>query len=568
MKNTVASGWKTLWNSHRQTKKLLNVFQTDRKPTRHKEEEIQDPSTAGRHTNRGGNDGGGNNGGDSGGNDPSYKRPQLVGLILGPLLFLITMLFLDPSGLSYEGKAVLATTLWIATWWITEAIPIPATSLLPIVLLPITGALDGDTVVSSYGNDIIFLFLGGFFIAYAMEKWNLHKRIALFIIAVIGTSTNRIILGFMVATGFLSMWVSNTASTMMMLPIALAITYQVSEALKGEQDSEKEVKKFEKALIFGVGYAGTVGGLGTLIGTPPLSILAAQSEELFGQQISFAQWIMFGAPIVAVFLLIVWFYLTRFVYNIGFSTIPGGRDMIQSERTKLGAMKYEEKIVMAVFVFAAVMWITRSFFWQEVVGVTGLSDGGIAMIATVLLFLVPATKEQKDPRVLVWSDSREIPWGILLLFGGGLAIAAGFSNTDLATWIGNSLTVLEGVNIILVILVSATLVLFLTEITSNTATGTMIIPLVASLAIAIQVHPFALMVPCAMAANCAFMLPVGTPPNAIIFGSGKIRIIDMVKNGFFLNIFAILLITVLVYLVLPPLWGIDLTTVPEGFSNN
>ena len=438
-----------------------------------------------------------------------------------------------------------------------------STSLLPIFLLPVTGALDSGTVTSSYGADIIFLFLGGFFIATAMEKWNLHKRIAMAIIAFIGTSTQRILLGFMVATAFLSMWVSNTAAVMMMIPMGLAITAQVASALKGRPE-ENELPKFEKALIFGIGYAGTIGGLGTLIGTPPNIILAAQVKELFDVEISFAGWMLIAVPIVVILTITTWLYLGRFAFKMSIKGLPGGKEVIQKERKALGKMIFEEKVVAAVFVFAAFMWITREFLWISIM--PDLKDGMIAVLATAFLFAIPTTKKY-GKRVLDWKDSKEIPWGVLLLFGGGLAIAAGFRQTGLSEWIGTQLTVLDGFHILIIITLSTLLVLALTEITSNTATATMILPVLASLALALHIHPFALMVPAAMAANCAFMLPVGTPPNAIIFGTGKIRIVEMVRVGFFINIFALLLIVLVIYYLMPIVWGIDLNIVPAEFYN-
>ncbi|WP_163527328.1 SLC13 family permease [Halobacillus ihumii] len=551
-RGTITTLWRGLWTSHKQTKNLLTFSHDNsaRKTEALKNHEERQPAAAG---------------GPSGNKKKSaYTTAQLVGLILGPSLFLITLLFLNPPGLNPEAQAVLASTLWIATWWITEAIPIPVTSVLPIILLPITGAMDGDSVVSAYGNDIIFLFLGGFVIAMAMEKWNLHKRIALAIISLIGTSPQRIILGFMVATGFLSMWVSNTAATMMMIPIGLAIVHQASDSLKKGKHAS-ELPKFEKAVIFGIGYAGTIGGLGTLIGTPPLSILAATAGELYDTEISFAGWMVFGIPIAAVLIAIAWLYLTKVIYKVNLSELPGGKEKIHSERKALGLTSFEEKAVLAVFLFAAFMWITRTFIWENIVHVPGISDGMIAMVATALLFTIP-TKREDGTRIMEWRDSKDIPWGILLLFGGGLAIAAGFTETGLSDWVGEQLTVLQGMNFIIILLVSTAVVLFLTEITSNTATGTMILPVVAALAIALNVHPYALMVPCAMAANCAFMLPVGTPPNAIMFGTGKVKIIEMVKNGFWLNIIALILIVLAVYFILPVMWGINLQEIPSKFQ--
>ncbi|EHA15510.1 hypothetical protein HAL1_11212 [Halomonas sp. HAL1] len=545
-KTALMTVWDQLWHSHYQAKKLLMcALPTGGAAKAAASSAKREPS----HQPK----------------PPAYTNPQKVGLLLGPLLFAFVVMFFHPEDLSFEGRMVLATTLWVAVWWITEAIPIPATSLLPIVLLPITGALDGNTVTAAYGNPIIFLFLGGFMIALAMEKWDLHKRIALSIIAVLGTSINSIVFGFMAATGFLSMWVSNTASVMMMLPIGTAIVYQVSQELeKSDGDHSDEIEKFSKALIFGIGYGGTIGGLGTLIGTPPNIILAAIVNELFGIEISFAGWLMFAFPVVLVLLFSAWVLLTRVFFRIEFSHLPGGRELIHNEKEALGKTSFEEKAVLVVFLFAAFMWITRSFLWQgQIINIPGINDTMIAVVAALLLFLIPS--KNKGGCLLGWDVAKDVPWGILLLFGGGLAIAAGFGSSGLAEWIGGQMSVLEGVNFLLVILIATGMVLFLTEITSNTATATMILPVLASLALALDIHPFVLMVPAAMAANCAFMLPVGTPPNAIIFATGKLKIIEMVRTGFWINIIAMLLIVAAVYFLLPVLWNVDLTNYPDAF---
>ncbi|MCZ0925967.1 DASS family sodium-coupled anion symporter [Halomonas janggokensis] len=546
LSNGMMTVWNQLWVSHQQAKTLLLCAL---------------PTTGG----SGSGSASGNNGAGPEPRPPAYTKPQKVGLLLGPLLFAFVVLFFQPADLSFEGRMVLATTLWVAVWWITEAIPIPATSLLPIVLLPITGALESSRVTAAYGNPIIFLFLGGFMIALAMEKWGLHKRIALVIIGLLGTSINRIVLGFMAATGFLSMWVSNTASVMMMLPIGTAIVYQVTQELsKTDGDHSDDIDKFSKALIFGIGYGGTIGGLGTLIGTPPNIILAATVSELFGVQISFAEWMFFAFPVVVILLFAAWLLLTKVVYRVRFADLPGGKAVIDKEKQALGATRFEEKAVLAVFLFAAFMWITRSFLWEgQLLNIPGINDTMIAMVAAIALFLIPS--KRRGGCLLDWEVAKDVPWGILLLFGGGLAIAAGFSASGLAEWIGEQMSVLEGVNFLLVILMASAMVLFLTEITSNTATATMILPVLASLALALNVHPFVLMVPAAMAANCAFMLPVGTPPNAIIFATGKIKIAEMVRNGFGLNILALVLIVAAVYILLPMMWGVDLTSYPDAF---
>jgi len=551
MKSSISSVWNGLWHAHDKTKRLLSfAVPTSKNTERNQISEQSGPANKAPRT---------------------YKRPQLIGLFLGPLLFLTVILFYYPEGLSYEGRMVLATTLWVATWWITEAIPIPATSLLPLILLPVTQGLDGDTAASSYGDPIVFLFLGGFLIAMAMEKWNLHKRIALNIISVVGTSTSRIVLGFMIATGFLSMWVSNTAAVMMMLPIGSAIIYQAAQAAKtSKQEIVEDNRKFEKSLVFAIGYAGTIGGLGTLIGTPPNIILVAMASSLFGVEISFGGWMLIAVPIVVVLLFSSWIYLTKVVFRVKMKELPGGKDLILKQKRDLGKMSFEEKAVLAVFTFAAFMWVSRTFLWEadavlEIIAIPGISDTFIAVLAGVLLFLIPSINK-KGQRILDWDVSKELPWGVLLLFGGGLAIAAGFTSSGLSQWIGDQLTVLEGLNIFLIIIISTTLVLFLTEITSNTATATMILPVMASLALALDVHPYAIMVPAAMAANCAFMLPVGTPPNAIIFASGKITIAEMVKTGFILNIFTLILLILGVFALVGPLWGLDLNVYPESWK--
>ncbi|PYZ96647.1 anion transporter [Alteribacter lacisalsi] len=491
----------------------------------------------------------------------SYDRRQLIGLILGPLLFIATLLFFSPEGLSWEARAVLASTIWIATWWITEAIPIPATSIMPIILFPMTGSLESGTVVSAYGDDTIFLFMGGFILALALEKWGVHKRIAIAIISVIGTSTPKIVLGFMTATGFLSMWISNTATAMMMVPIGTAIILQVTKSLKENKEGDTEVErvKFSRALLLGIAYSASIGGLATLIGTPPNIIFAGVVEQLYGIDISFALWMLFGVPLSVIMLLLVWVYLVKMQFNMKITDIPGGQQVIQSEKRALGSVRPEEKIVAAVFVVTAFFWISRTFLFDDVQAIE-INDTTIAIAAAVTLFLIPSIRT--PGRIMDWDTAKKLPWGILLLFGGGLAIAAGFTETGLAEYIGNQLTVLTAVNFFVILLAVTALVIFLTEITSNTATATMMFPIMASLALAIDVHPYALMVAAALAASCAFMLPVATPPNAVVFASTDLRIGDMAKAGFWINVFSVFIIAVFVYFYLPIAWGIDLQTYP------
>lgn len=538
--------WNKLWKLHLNTKAFLTFFA---KPNASSEKLVKDGRTE--HISSSGGPGGPNH------MIPRYQKGQWIGLILGPLLFVLTLLFFNLEGITPEARGVLASTLWVATWWITEAIPIPATSLLPIVLLPLTGALEIGSVTSAYGDKTIFLFLGGFILALAIEKWDLHKRIALTIISVIGTGTKQIILGFMLATGFLSMWISNTATAMMMMPIGLAIMYQVSESMKASGQEEDE--GFGKSIMLGIAYSASIGGLGTLIGTPPNTIFAATVDTLYGIQISFFDWMLFGVPISVVLLLLAWVYLVQFAYPLKMKTIPGGRKVVQNELCQLGRMTFEEKLVLIVFSFTAISWIIRSFILQKFI--PGIDDTIIVIIAAIILFVLP-TKHPRKLRILDWSDAKDINWGILLLFGGGLAIASGFKETGLALWVGEQLTVLGGLHLLLVLLIVATIVLFLTEITSNTATATMLFPVMASLALALDVHPYTLMIASGIASSCAFMLPVATPPNAVVFGSGVLKIKDMIRAGFWINLICILLIPFMIYFYLPMVWDINLFQFP------
>ncbi|EMR06252.1 Na(+)/dicarboxylate symporter [Bhargavaea cecembensis DSE10] len=543
------NAWSRMWDWHDEAKRLFTFFIRPNKVMMNAEGSGAPFGYTGKDP-------------DSKRNERSYTTAQLIGLIAGPLLFFLILFFFNPEGLSPEARAILAGTVWMAAWWITEAVPIPVTSLLPLVLFPLAGGLDVKSTASAYGDENIFLFMGGFMIALAMEKWNLHRRIALTIISAIGTNINRIVLGFMVATGFLSMWISNTATAMMMVPIGLAITYQVADALKNDPsvDTSQENFGFGKALMLGIAYSASVGGIATLIGTPPNTALAAAMEKMYGIEISFGQWMLFGTPFAWLFILLIWLYLVKIAFPQKIKELPGGREMILAEKEKLGSASTEEKLVFTVFVLAALSWITRSFFLQNFL--PGISDGVIAMLFAIVLFVIPAVNVKGD-RLLDWETAVKLPWGILLLFGGGLAIAAGFVGSGLSEWIGGQLTALDAVPLIVVIIVVTALVIFLTEITSNTATAAMMYPIMGALAVALDVHPFALMVAAGVAASCAFMLPVATPPNAVVFGSGYLRIPDMAKAGLALNIMGIVLVPLFIWFLLPAVFGIDLNTLPE-----
>ncbi|MEQ6121234.1 DASS family sodium-coupled anion symporter [Reichenbachiella sp. MALMAid0571] len=485
---------------------------------------------------------------------------KLISILSGPLSFIIILLTGPYGGMSPEAHAILASTSWVAIWWITEAIPIAVTSLLPLILFPLSGGLDIKSTASAFGNKMIFLYLGGFVIAIAIEKWNLHKRIALNVIRVIGTDMNKMVLGFMVATGFLSMWISNTATTVMMLPIGMAIVLQLSES---EKVNRSTVKKFGKVLMLGIAYSSSIGGISTLIGTPPNLVLAGVVEEFYGVEIAFGSWFILVFPISVVLLFVCWKFLVTFAFPLKDKVLPGGKEEIRERIRDLGRLGFEEKLILAVFLVTAFSWITRSFLLVKIL--PNIDDSIIAIMGAVVLFILPA-KGKKEKRILEWENCKTIPWGIILLFGGGLAIAEGFKSSGLAIWIGNQTTLLNGISLILLLLIIVAMVNFLTEITSNLATTSMILPIIAPIAQIINVHPFILMFGATIAASCAFMLPVATPPNAVVFGSGYLKISDMMRTGFLLNIISIIVIGLYLYFVLPLLWEIDIFNFPMEFK--
>jgi sodium-dependent dicarboxylate transporter 2/3/5 len=474
---------------------------------------------------------------------------QNIGLVLGPLLFIVILNFFHPEGLSKEANAVLASAVWVAIWWITEALPIAVTALLPIVLFPLSGGLSLSETTASYGHKYIFLFIGGFILAIAIEKWNLHKRIALNIIKLVGTNVVNIILGFMIATAFLSMWISNTATAVMILPVGMAI---VTQLIDNPATLKDENLIFGKALMLAIAYSASIGGMATLIGTPPNLVFAGVVQEAYGVEITFAQWFSFGFPISIVLLIICWLYLTRVAFTFKQKAFPGGRDEINKQLKALGKVSYEEKTVLIVFAFTAFAWITRSFLIQQFI--PAIDDTIIAVFFAVLLFILP--NKERNEKIISWEDAVKLPWGILLLFGGGMALALGFDSSGLALWLGQQMTNLETLSLFLLLFILIAAVNFLTEITSNLATTAMILPVLIPLATILNIHPYFLMVGATVAASCAFMLPVATPPNAVVFGSGYLKIEDMVKKGVWMNIISIVLLTLIVYYFLPLIWDL------------
>jgi len=474
-----------------------------------------------------------------------------IGLVLGPLVYIFISYFGTTTGLSTEGRAILAVTSWVAIWWVTEAIPIEVTSLLPLVMFPLSGGLELSLTSQAYGHKFVFLFLGGFILAAAIEKCGLHRRMALNVIRLIGDNVAQIILGFMISTAFLSMWISNTATTVLMLPIALAV---VGEVQATDEDAVNRRGDIGKSLMFAIAYSASIGGMATLIGTPPNLVLAGVVEQFYNTEIGFANWFAFGLPLSIILLTAAWVYLTRIAFPLQRSKLPGGLAYINEEHQALGKMTKVEKRVMIIFLITTLAWISRSFFLQKFL--PGIDDTVIAVAAAILLFIVPG---EKGDRLMDWQHALKIPWGILILFGGGMAIARGFQETGLAEWIAGNMDFLVGISLFLVMFLLITSVNFLTEITSNMATTATILPVLVPLAVAMDVHPYALLVPATLAASCAFMLPVATPPNAIVFGSGYLKMSHMIRVGFRMNLISIGILLVLIRFLLPLIWGISFT---------
>lgn len=487
------------------------------------------------------------------------KVTRRILLIACPLLFICLQLIGKPASMPDAAFDVLCTTLWMALWWVTEVVPIAVTALLPIILFPLTGAVDIGTTTASYGHKYVFLYLGGFILAVAIEKWNLHRRIALSIIRIIGTHIKSIILGFMVSTAFLSMWISNTATTVMMLPIGTAIISQLRDNPNTDQN---ENKIFGKALMLAIAYSASIGGMATLIGTPPNLVFAGIVQQLYGIEISFLKWIMLGLPISIVLLFLCWKYLTSSAFHFKQKQFPGGRKEINRLLKELGKITIPEKRVLIVFALTAFCWISRSFLIQPFLPF--IDDTIIAISAAIVLFVIPAGEDER--KLITWEEAVKIPWGIIILFGGGMALATGFSDSGLASWIGGQLSSLENLPLFLLVLVLIAAVNFLTEVTSNLATTAMLLPILAPMAIAMDLHPYYLLVGATLAASCAFMLPVATPPNAVVFGSGHLHIPDMIKSGFWMNIISIILLSLIVYFVLPWLWNFDPQVIPAKFE--
>ncbi len=500
----------------------------------------------------------------------SKSLTQKIGLGLGLFLFLGTLILFDFDPENPLVTRMAAVAILMAVWWITDAIPLYATALLPLILFPLLGIQKGSAVAPIYVNSTIFLFIGGFMIALTMQKWKLHRRIALFIIRFIGGGPVRIVLGFMIASAFLSMWISNTATAIMMVPIGLAIVLQIEEKFEAA-----EMHNFTVGLMLGIAYACSMGGIATLVGTPPNLSLARIFEITFPEAppITFGSWFIMALPISIMMLIIIWLLLTRVFFRIP-EHIQVDRSIIDQEYQSLGKMSFEEKSVLTVFSLTALLWVFRKQLilgfltipgWSQLIPYPDLiDDGTVALFMAMLLMLIPTrSKAAKSPTIMGAWVIKKLPWNIVLLFGGGFALAKGFQVTGLSALIGNEFAGLAGTSPIIMIVSICFGLTFLTELTSNTATTEMILPILASVGFAMQVNPLMLMIPATLSASCAFMMPVATPPNAIVFGSGRVRIAEMAKAGFFINIIGIMVITIYFYTIGADLMGIDLNVFPE-----
>ncbi|MDC0598699.1 SLC13 family permease [Gammaproteobacteria bacterium] len=486
----------------------------------------------------------------------AFSLRQKIGLFCGPALFL-TVLFVVPlpENMSTGALKVAAVALLMASFWIAETVPIPVTAMLPIFMFPLLGVMPTSQVTESYGNQILFLFMGGFLIAVAMQKWHLHRRIALNVIAKVGSSPDRLVLGFMIATAGLSMWISNTATAMMMMPVAMAVIEQtrkdipVAGASEQVQPAEQGSYKFGVALMLAIAYSASIGGVATLVGTPPNAIFIGIIDTLYGYEISFFDWMKLGVPISLSMLIVCWFVLTRVAFKMerAGTESDNARALIKQELARLGPISVEEARVAWVFFVVAAAWILRGLFNPEVLSM--VSDPAIAMAGAFVLFTIPASKQQGG-FILDWHTAATIPWDIIILMGGGFALASGFSETGLTEWLAGQLKILKGVHFFIIVLAVVLFVTFLTEVTSNAATATLFIPVMGALAISMDLHPFALMVPAALAASMAFMLPVATPPNAIVFASRQVTIGQMAMTGLMLNIAGAIVVSALSYWLL------------------
>lgn len=486
-----------------------------------------------------------------------FNTRHKTGLILGPVVFFGMLAMSPPEGLSVAGWHTAATALLIAIWWVSEAIPLSVTALLPILIFPILGVSSVRDVAAPYMHPIVLLLVGGFMIALGMQRWNLHKRIALNIVARVGTKPANVVGGFMLAAALISMWVFNTTTTVMMLPIALSVVELMRNSVP---DADRAmVQRFATALMIGVAYGATIGGAGTLIGTAPNAVVAGFMSETYGITISFVEWMMVGVPMIAVMLPIAWLILTRVVFPVDLPATPG--NIVADQLREMGPMSRGERTVLAVVATTAFLWVFRPLI-EDALPFLSLNDTSIAIFGAIALFLIPV-----EPRKGIFAMSGDwakgLPWGVVILFGGGLALAATIKSSGLADWIGAGTSGLAGMPVVLIILAIVILMVYLTELTSNTATTSTFLPIVAAVAIGMGENPMLLAFPTVLAASCAFMMPVATPPNAVVFASGYITMPQFVRAGMWTNIAGIAVVMLMTYAVVLAVFDIELGVLPD-----
>jgi sodium-dependent dicarboxylate transporter 2/3/5 len=490
-----------------------------------------------------------------------------IGMLAGPVAAILTYLLLPAGYVDADGavvelapaaRKVAAIAVLMAIWWMTEAISVYATALLPLALFPLVAIADMKTTATTYGSPVVYLFLGGFILALAVERWNLHRRLALNVLAVVGANQRAIIGAFMFVAAALSMWVTNTATTIMLLPVAVSVIklLESNDLEDGKADSP-----FAVGLLLGIAYAASIGGMGTIIGTAPNVFVVAFIAEQTGREISFLEWMKFAVPVVIVFVPVVWFLLTRFIYPVSAAKITGADSLLEQELSALAAWSRGEQLTLVVFLFTAVSWVSRPYLSEvELFGAqpfAGLTDAGIAILAAVILFICPVSISKRE-FLMDWNTAVRLPWGLLVLFGGGLALAAQLADSGLSGYIGYLASGLEGLPVWLIVMVVIATVVFMTELTSNTATTATMLPVFLALALGLNLPTMLLVLPATLAASCAFMLPVATPPNAVVFGSGYLQIRQMSRAGLWLNLVAIGIISLATWLVIVPAFGITL----------
>ena len=489
-------------------------------------------------------------------------KASLYGLAIGLAVFVVMLLLPPPDDMSAEAWRVAAVAFLMAIFWVTEAVPLPVTALIPLAAFPLLGVMPIKATAAPYANPVIFLFMGGFIIALAMERWRLHERIALFILKSVGDRMDRLVGGFMLATAGLSMWVANTATTLMMLPIALSVVAIYKAPTNSQADTIRSgPAAFPSALMLSVAYGATAGGMATLVGTPPNAFLAAFMLQDYGIEIGFAQWMLMALPLSIVMLVIIWWLMTRVIFDLKGRTLAGAQDLIRERAASQGSMSPGEKRIAVLFALLALAWVARPWIEKQIPGL-GLNDTVIAVTAAILAFMIPVDL-RRGVFLMNWDWAKRLPFGVLILFGGGLALAGAISETGLAGWIGTRLDVLGGLPSVLIVMAMITILIFLTELTSNTATTAAFLPVVAALAISLGENPMLLVAPAALAASCAFMLPVATPPNAIVYSSGHLTIAQMARAGFLLNVIAIVVITLVAYSALLVVFGVQPGVLPD-----